>query len=134
MKAVFPLALNTDSSVYLTDLTLSSGTLSPAFSSSITSYSAAADSSVSSVTVTPVANFSSASITVNGTAVISGNPSGNIALSTGSNTVSVTVTGSGGSSKTYSIEITKSASAASAAVSAELTSLSTSQGTLSPVF
>ncbi|HNF16153.1 MAG TPA: DUF1554 domain-containing protein, partial [Leptospiraceae bacterium] len=134
LKAIFPLALNTDSSVYLTDLSLSSGTLSPSFSSSAASYSASVDNSVTSVTVTPTANFSSASITVNGAAVNSGSPSGSISLSTGPNTVSIAVSGSGGSTKTYTVEITKSASAASAAVSADLISLWTSQGTLSPVF
>lgn len=134
LKAILPLALNTDSSVYLTDLSLSSGTLSPSFSSSVTSYSASVDSSVTSVTVTPTANFSSASISVNGAAVNSGSPSGNISLNTGSNTVSVTVSGSGGISKTYSVEITRAAAAASVSVSTSLTSLAVSQGTLSPVF
>ncbi len=135
-KAIFPLALNTDTSVYLTDISLSSGTLSPVFSSSVLSYSVNTDSSVSSVTVTPTANLSTASITVNGTAVISGKPSGSISLNTGSNTISVIVSSSAGVSKTYSVEIIKSAAAtaASASVSTDLTSLSTSQGTLSPVF
>lgn len=133
-KAIFPLALNTDSSVYLTDLSLSSGTLSPVFSQAVTSYSVSTDSSVSSLTVTPTANIPSASITVNGTAVISGNPSGSISLNVGSNTVTVTVASSSGISKTYSVEITRASSAASVSVSTNLTSLSTSQGTLSPVF
>ena len=47
-------------------LTISSGTLSPQFSSSDITYTASVDNSVTQVTVTPTASDSSAAITVNG--------------------------------------------------------------------
>ena len=54
-------------------LTISSGTLSPQFSSSVTVYTASVDNSVTQVTVTPTASDSLATITVNGNTVTSGN-------------------------------------------------------------
>ena len=54
-------------------LTISSGTLSPQFSSSVITYTASVDNSVTQVTVTPTASDSSAAITVNGNTVTSDN-------------------------------------------------------------
>ena len=53
-------------------LTISSGTLSPQFSSSDITYTASVDNSVTQVTVTPTASDSLATITVNGNTVTSG--------------------------------------------------------------
>ena len=55
-----------DNNADLGSLTISSGTLSPQFSSSDTAYTASVDNSVTQVTVTPTASDSSATITVNG--------------------------------------------------------------------
>ena len=78
----------------LSSLSLSSVTLYPAFSSSVTSYTASVQFSVSSLTVTPTASDANAAISVNGTPVNSGSASSSISLSTGTNTVTVTVTAS----------------------------------------
>ena len=95
-----PLSDNAD----LGSLTISSGTLSPQFSSSDIAYTASVDNSVTQVTVTPTASDSSATITVNGNTV----PSGNGYIVTGLNvgeptTVTVIVTAQDSTTKTYII-------------------------------
>ncbi|MFC4778173.1 cadherin-like beta sandwich domain-containing protein [Paenibacillus sp. GCM10023252] len=114
----------------LSNLTLSSGTLSPAFASSTTSYTASVANGVSSLTVTPTAADGTASIQVNGSAAASGTASSSIPLSVGSNSVNVTVTAQNGTTtKTYTVTITRAASA-----NADLSNLTLSSGTLSPAF
>ncbi len=95
----------------LTALSLSSGTLSPAFSPSTTTYSTSVDNSVTSVTVnkttTPGAN-----------AVVSGGSS----LAVGSNTVTVTVTSADGSvTKTYTITVNRAVTPPAPSVSISAT-------------
>ena len=93
----------------LSSLTISNGTLSPAFDSLKTSYTATATSAF--ITVTPVVSYATATITVNGTAVLSGNTSAQIPLNPGVNTVNIVVTSADGTAtKTYTITITKAAS------------------------
>ena len=68
----------------LSGLTLSAGTLDPAFDSATTTYTVAVANSVASVTVTPTAtNAADATITVNGNTVTSGNDSTAINLTAG---------------------------------------------------
>lgn len=71
--------IETDESEGLSDLTLSSGTLSPVFDGETFEYFATA--SQETITVTPTAEGHT--ITVNGTVVLSGNPSGSITLAEG---------------------------------------------------
>ena len=83
--------------VYLSDLTLSAGTLSPAFSSNIVSYTAGVLNVQSNITVTSTAADANATLAVrvNGGAyvnVASGSPSGALSLNVGVNTVNVRVT------------------------------------------
>ena len=95
----------------LTGLALSSGTLSPVFAASTTSYTASVANSVSSITVTPTASEANATVTVNGTAVTSGSASGSIALSVGSNTITTVVTAPDGTTQqTYTTEVTRAQS------------------------
>ncbi|MXV17052.1 YDG domain-containing protein [Hufsiella ginkgonis] len=92
----------------LSNLTLSSGTLSGGFSSGTTTYTATVGVMTSSITVTPTVNQANASVTVNGTPVVSGNASSSIALNIGSNTITVVVTAQDGSStKTYTVNVTR---------------------------
>ncbi len=92
----------------LSGLTLNSGTFTPAFASGTTSYSASVVSSVNKVTFTPTVAQSTATITVNGIAVPSGNTSAPVGLSVGSNLVNIVVTaGNGVTTKTYTIAITR---------------------------
>ena len=112
-------------------LTISSGTLSPQFSSSDITYTASVDNSVTQVTVTPTASDSSAAITVNGNTVISGTGYIVTGLTVGTNTVTVIVTAQDSTTKTYTITLTR---AASLSGNADLGSLTISSGTLSPQF
>ncbi|WP_078004317.1 autotransporter domain-containing protein [Izhakiella australiensis] len=101
-SASTPPAASTDAS--LSNLTVSAGPLSPSFSAGRTSYSLNVANNISSLQVTPVATDSGASITVNGTPVISGSPSPSVPLAEGSNTLSVVVMAADGATTTsYSI-------------------------------
>ena len=116
----------------LTGLTISSGTLSPQFSSSVITYTASVDNSATQVTVTPTASDSSAAITVNGNDVTSGNGYIVTGLTVGEpTTVTVIVTAQDSTTKTYIITLTR---AASLSDNADLTGLTISSGTLSPQF
>ncbi len=98
----------------LASLSLSSGTLSPAFSPSTIAYSTSVDNAVTSVTMTTTA-------TPGANAVVSGGSS----LAVGSNTVTITVTSADGSvAKTYTVTVNRSA-AATASISASPASLIT---------
>ena len=113
-------------------LTISSGTLSPQFSSSDITYTASVDNSVTQVTVTPTASDSSATITVNGNTVTSGTGHIVTGLIAGEpNTVTVIVTAQDSTTKTYIITLTR---AASLSGNADLGGLTISSGTLSPQF
>jgi C1A family cysteine protease len=91
----------------LSALTISSGTLSPRFSSSATTYKDSVAKRVLSVTVTPITADSTAIIAVNGIAVTSGRASQKINLNVGTNTITVIVTAQSGATKTYTITVTK---------------------------
>ena len=112
-------------------LTISSGTLSPQFSSSDITYTASVDNSVTQVTVTPTASDSSATIAVNGNTVTSGTGHIVTGLNVGTNTVTVIVTAQDSTTKTYTITLTR---AAALSGNADLGSLTISSGTLSPQF
>ncbi len=94
----------------LSGLTISDGTLTPAFDSSRTAYTATVAYSVASVTVTPTVNESNATVAVNGSGVTSGSPSQAISLTAGqSNDVNVVVTAQDGvTTNTYTIAVTRS--------------------------
>jgi hypothetical protein len=114
----------------LSALAISSGTLSPAFSSGNITYTDSVINTVTSITVTPTANESHATIKVNGSNVNSGSPSGAIALVVGSNTITIIVTAQDNSTKTYTITVTR----ASASSDATLFNLTITSGTLTPSF
>jgi len=97
----------------LSSLKISKGALTPAFNTNTTSYTASVVNGVTSMTVTPTAAASTATITVNGTAVTSGTPSGAIALAVGSNTINTVVTAQDGTTtKTYTITVTRASGGA----------------------
>ncbi len=96
----------------LTGLSLSDGTLTPAFTTLTTSYSATVASSVSSLTVTPTALDPNATITVDGSPVTSGQASAAISLDEGSNVIlTVVVSADTSTTVTYTITITRGATA-----------------------
>ncbi|HNK58888.1 MAG TPA: DUF1554 domain-containing protein [Leptospiraceae bacterium] len=93
----------------LSSLTISSGTITPSFSSSLYSYSFSVLNSASSITITPTATDASATITVNGSSVLSGSSSSPISLSVGSNTISIVVKASDGiTTSTYTLTVIRS--------------------------
>jgi hypothetical protein len=93
------------SNANLSNLVLSSGTLSPTFNSNTVSY-AATVSNVASIQVTPTVAQSNATVKVNGTNVTSGTASGAIRLQTGMNVITNLVTAQDGTStKTYTVSV-----------------------------
>ena len=106
-------------------------TLSPAFSSSVESYTASVAYAVNGVRVTPMVNNAAATVMVNGDAVNSGEASQVVHLAEGANTIRVEVTAEDETTtKTYTIDVER----AEASIDAALSALSISSGTLSPVF
>lgn len=110
----------------LSALTVSSGTLAPSFASATTAYSLTLTGG-SSLTLTPTAGESGATITVEGTPVVSGVTSGAIAIPVGTTTVTVALTGTGGGTNSYTIAVTRLAAPA-------LSHLSLSAGQLNQAF
>jgi hypothetical protein len=100
-----PATFSNDST--LSNLTISSGTLTPTFASGTISYTDSVVNSVSSITVTPTVNESHATVTVNTIAVTSGSPSGAISLVVGTNTITVLVTAQDTTTKTYTVTVTR---------------------------
>ena len=97
--------------VFLSGLTSSVGSLSPAFSSSTLAYSISVANSVSAIELTPTSAGNS--ITVAGASVTSGQASSSLALTVGSNTVQVSVVSSaaGAVATDYVLTITRAAAA-----------------------
>ncbi|MFT8352568.1 cadherin-like beta sandwich domain-containing protein [Clostridium saccharoperbutylacetonicum] len=114
----------------LTSLTLTSGTLSPAFNKGITEYTATVENSITSVGLTPTAEDPNATITVNGKNVPSAATSPNISLDEGVNTINVKVTDTKGNTQTYVVNVTRKYSKDNV----NLATLSVTDGTLSPKF
>lgn len=114
----------------LSALTLSSGTLSPAFAAATTSYTASVTNATASITVRPTASDPNATIKVNGTTVASGTSSAAISLAVGSNVISTVITASDGTTKkTYTVTVTRATPA-----NALLSALTIAAGNLTPVF
>ena len=105
-------------------LSLSDGTLSPAFNAATTSYTASVGNAVTSVTVTATANDADASVTQS--------PANPVALAVGVTRVTVTVTAEDGTEGDYTVRVTRDAPGVSS--NADLGALSLSVGTLSPAF
>ncbi|KPD07723.1 hypothetical protein AM501_13880 [Aneurinibacillus migulanus] len=118
-----PLSNNAD----LSNLTLSQGTLTPAFAPNTISYTANVGNEINSVTVTPTVADSTATVVVNGVPVTSGSAS--IPLNVGLNTITVVVTAQNGITKTYSIVVTRGA-----LTNANASSIASSVGDLTPAF
>lgn len=104
----YTVTITRQGNVNLSNLTLSSGTLSPSFAPGVFTYNATVASSVSSITVTPTAQDTSSQITVNGVAVPSGTESGSITLSLETTNVAIVVSSTaGGNSQTYTVAVKK---------------------------
>ncbi|WP_208607721.1 S-layer homology domain-containing protein [Paenibacillus pectinilyticus] len=93
----------------LSGITLSSGTISPGFATGITTYVSSVAYPVSRLTVTADVYDSHSMMTVNGVPIASGQASGWINLSVGANPITIVVTAQNGSSKTYTVTVTRDA-------------------------
>lgn len=114
----------------LANLTISTGTLSPAFAAATIAYTVSVPNATTSMTVTPTLSDVLASVKVNGVTVASGSPSSAIALAVGSNVITTVVTAQNGTTtKTYTITVTRAASN-----NANLSNLVPNSGTLTPAF
>ncbi len=92
----------------LSGLSISQGTLSPAFSPITLFYTAEVQNTVISLTVTPTAAGINAAIKVNGNTITSGSPAYAVALNVGVTTITVVVTAEDGSTtKTYTVAVTR---------------------------
>lgn len=111
----------------LQSLAVSAGALSPAFSPTTISYSLAVSSATTATTVTATVEDPTATMTVNGVPVVSGQTSPAIPLAVGPNAIPIVVTAQNGTAKTYTVSIARNANP-------NLAGLALSAGALSPAF
>ncbi len=107
----------------LTALSISSGTLSPSFKSGTKTYTATVDANVSSIKVSATA--------ASGSSLVSGYGTRTVNLNYGANKVQVKVKNSAGTTKTYTITITRKDNRSTVNT---LSNLTVGSGTLSPAF
>jgi len=101
-------AFSTDA--YLKQVQPSAGMLSPVFNPMVTSYTDSVNNSNSSITLTPMVQYPSATLTVNGAALASGATSAAIPLAVGNNIITIVVTAPDGvTTKTYIITVNRAA-------------------------
>lgn len=113
----------------LAGLTLSTGSLSPAFASGISTYSASVTNATASITVRPTLADLTATVRVNGVLVSSGSNSSAISLAVGPNLITIVVTAQDGvATQTYTVTVTRPSA------NADLASLSANAGAFSPAF
>ena len=119
--------VSTDSS--LTNLNLGIGTLVPAFSKDIQSYTVSVAYSSANFQLLPTASDPSVTITVGSTTAPSGG-STQTALAVGPNVIPVVVTAGNGSTTTYTLTVVRAAPS----MDATLSQLLASAGTITPAF
>ena len=105
----YTIAVEREQGAFLSNLTISSGTLNPTFSSGNLTYTTQnVGYDTTSVTVTPTTNIPGCTITVNGNAATSGQPS-TVNLAVGNNIINIVVT-NGATSQTYTIAVVRASS------------------------
>ncbi len=111
-KNPFDIALSgTGVSLDLSNLTLSAGSLSPAFDAGTPAYTTAVTNSIDHLSLSPTLVDDNSMVSVNDVPVASGSASGAITLSVGSNPITILVTGQGGiGTKTYTVVVTRAPS------------------------
>ena len=116
-------------SANLSGLTVDEGTLAPAFDTDTDAYTVSVPNGTSSFNLTPTVADSHATVTVNGSTVSSGSASAE-ALQVGANVFTVVVTAADGTTThSYTVTVTRAASA-----NAALSGLAVTEGALSPAF
>ncbi|MFD0677833.1 MULTISPECIES: S-layer homology domain-containing protein [unclassified Paenibacillus] len=127
VKRLEPPIEEASSNADLSDLTLSAGTLAPAFNSGTTAYTATVPNTVSSIAVTPTAADGKASLTVNGTASVSGAAYNGLSLNVGDNPIQVIVTAANKAAKTFTVVVKRLGSSGSSNRNSGGTSSSSSE-------
>jgi gliding motility-associated-like protein len=126
-NSAFSIYLSTNGN--LSNVVLSSGTLSPLFAAGTNNYTAEVSTGTTAITVTPTLSDANAKVTVNGSEVTSGSPSAGIPLVIGANVIPVNVTAQNGTTTNpYNITVTRLPSD-----DAEVTSITSSTGTMIPL-
>ncbi len=106
----------------LSSLTTTAGALSPIFNAATLGYTINVANDVASTTITPTA-VTGATVTVAGTAVTSGTPSGDIPLNVGENAIAIVVTAAGTTEKTYTVTVRRAPAPVTLALAADTGSL-----------
>nr|WP_275983983.1 cadherin-like beta sandwich domain-containing protein [Paenibacillus hamazuiensis] len=109
----------------LSGLQLSQGSLNPAFASSTTDYTVSVGSTAESIDIKATAADAAATLTVNGT-VAAGGTAVNVRLNVGSTAIPIVVTAQDGTTKTYTVTVTRRAKSGNA----DLSNLTLSPGTI----
>ena len=91
----------------LSNLTVSAGTLSPAFSAAVTSYGVSVPNATTSITVTATTDNSKATLQIHGVAATSGSPSAAQALTVGPNLIDIAVYAEDGTVRIYDVTVTR---------------------------
>ena len=112
----------------LSNLVSSASTLSPGFTSGNQTYTLVVTNSTSSITLTPTTTDAGATVKIGGIDVTSGTASGSISLNVGTTVISVVVTAENGTTRTYSVTVSRPSN------DATLTSLVASTGALNATF
>jgi hypothetical protein len=108
----------------LSSLQISQGTLTPAFNSATTSYTATVINAVATINVTPTVADAGASVTVSGAITISGSAK-SVSLAVGANSIPVVVTAEDGvTTKTYTMTVTRAGTGGLPSVPQNLTNTS----------
>jgi hypothetical protein len=122
-KPAIPVVLNSDAN--LKSLSVAEGTLTPAFAAATTAYSLSVSPETETITVSAVQNFAKASVSIGAYTLIQGETT----------PVNVVVTAENGSTKTYTIQVTRELPGDYvASKDAQLIMISPSYGALSPTF
>lgn len=93
----------------LSSLTISKGTLTPAFDAATTSYKASVDYATNSLTISATAADEAATIAVNDVAINEDNTSEPVALKVGHNVITIEVTAEDGTITEYSLDVLRRA-------------------------
>lgn len=126
----YTVAVTRSANVNLSNLSLSAGPLSPAFSSDRVSYSVAAPNQPGQTTITATAELAGSAITIGGATAVSGQPFGPLPLNVGANTFEIVVRAPASSEeKKYTVVVTRALSG-----NAKLATLAVSPGSLTPAF
>ena len=117
-EAILHLVLPASTDATISVMAFTTVTLSPGFSPGIFVYTASVANTISSIIFTPTVNESHATITVNGTPVISGSATEAIPLNVGANTITTVVTAQDRSTTaTYTTTVTREVAVATPSLS-----------------